>query len=156
MVQLCIALLILGIICLIVEMFMPGFGVFGISGIALMVVSGILAVMYVPYGWFIVAGEITLLALMMAFMFTYIRKKQLHGRLIMNENLNEDTPLLGDLDSLIGKEGVTLTSLRPFGVAEFNGVKMEVSSSGPFIDKGNKIFVSEVEKNKVIVNLKGN
>jgi membrane-bound serine protease (ClpP class) len=154
MVQLCFALLLLGIMCLIVEMFMPGFGVFGISGIVLMVISGVLAVIYVPYGWFIVAAEGALLTVMFIFMTCYIRRRQLHGRLIMNENLNEDMPPIGDLESLIGKEGVTVTVLRPFGAADFNGVRMEVSSCGPFIEKGVRITVSQVEKNKITVSAK--
>lgn len=154
MAQLCLVLVILGIICLVIEMFVPGFGVFGISGIVLMVVAGVLAVMYVPYGWLIVAAEVVILIGMISFMVVFIKRRQLQGHLIMKENLNEDILPLGNLASLLGKEGSTVTQLRPFGVVDFNGTHVEATSNGPFIEKDIRVLVVNVDKHKVVVSAK--
>jgi len=36
---------------------------------------------------------------------------------------------------MVGKTGVALTSLRPAGMGEFEGVRRDVVSEGGFIDK---------------------
>lgn len=151
MITLCLCLLFLGIMCLIAEMFIPGFGVCGISGIVLMIIAAVLAVFYVPYGWLFVSAETVLLAATVYTMFNYIKKKQLHGKLIMDETLNEDVPQIGDLNYFVGKEGVTKTPLRPFGEVDFNGVSIEVSSNGAYVEQGKPVKVTEVQKNKIIV-----
>lgn len=151
MITLCVILLVLGILCLVAEMFIPGFGVCGISGVVLMIVSAALAVMYVPYGWMFVSLETVLLAVVVWFMFNFIKKKQLHGKLIMDETLNEDIPQIGDLHFFMGKEGITKTPLRPFGEVDFNGVSIEVSSNGAYIEQGRRVKVTELQKNKIIV-----
>jgi membrane-bound serine protease (ClpP class) len=151
MVTLCIILLALSLVCLVVEMFMPGFGVFGISGLLLMIASAVLAVMYIPFGWVFVAAEVAVLILFGYLIFMRIRKRQLYGKLIMNETLNDEIPTFGDLESLIGKEGRTMSALRPFGEAEFNGKQLEVSSEGAYIEKDVRVRVSAINNNRIIV-----
>jgi membrane-bound serine protease (ClpP class) len=151
MVTICIILLAISLICLVVEMFLPGFGFFGISGIILMLLSAVLAVMYIPFGWMFVAAEAALLVLFGSLIFARIRKRQLYGKLILNENLNEAIPDIGSLESLIGKEGKTLTPLRPFGDAEFNGKQLEICSQGPFIARGVMIKGTGINNNRIVV-----
>jgi len=66
--------------------------------------------------------------------------------------LAEDLPPL-DLASLVGKEGKTMTLLRPYGEVDFNGVRIEVSSNGPMIERGSRVRVIETQANKVVVSL---
>lgn len=149
MVQLCIALLILGIIFLLLEMWLPGMEFFAIAGIGSLLVSAVLAIMFVPGGWFIVAGQGVIIAGFVVHMYRFMKRKQLEGKLILSENL-ESAPAQ-DLSYLVGREGTTATSLRPYGEAVFAGVRTEVSSYGPMIAKGTKIRVVETEGNKIVV-----
>ncbi|MDR1664211.1 MAG: hypothetical protein LBR83_04720 [Clostridiales bacterium] len=155
MVTLCIVLLVIGLLCLIAEMFVMGFGACGTAGIAALTVSAVLAVLYVPFGWFIVAAEVAVLAGFMYFLFVYMKKRKLDGKLIMKETLNEDV-LPVSYDTFIGKEGVANTPLRPVGEVDFNGVPVEASSSGAFIAKGVRVKVVDVQSNKIIVSETGN
>jgi membrane-bound serine protease (ClpP class) len=152
MVNLCIALLAAGLICLVVEMFIPGFGVFGIVGLILTAVSAVFAVLYIPYGWIFVLLEVVLLSAIMYFMFKFMKKRQLHGHLIMKDTLNDDSPQIRDLQGFVGKEGTVRTVLRPFGEVDFNGVVMEATSSGPYLEKGVRVKVREIQENKLVVN----
>ena len=56
-----------------------------------------------------------------------------------------------DVSSFVGKEGKAITLLKPYGDVDFNGVRMQVSSYGPFIDKGTKVRVIETQGSKIIV-----
>ena len=149
MVGLCIALLIVGIIFLLLEMWLPGFEFFAIIGLVALAVSAVLAVLYVPGGWFIVAGQLVVVAGFIAHMYRFMKRKQLQGKLILSENL--DAPPTTDLDYLVGREGKAVSTLKPYGEADFNGVRMEVSSYGPMIAKGTKICVLKIESNKIVV-----
>ena len=152
--QLVIALLVLGILAVLLEMLAPGFDgfLFGIIGILALVAAGVLAVLFIPGGWFIVAGQVLVLSLMWHFVFAFIRKKQLQGKIIMDDTLAEDTPLFGDLSGIIGKEGVTVTMLRPYGEVDINGMRLQVTSNGPLLGLGVKVRVADVQQgNRVVV-----
>ena len=154
MLQLCIFLLVVGILAILLEILMPGFDGFicGIVGILALTASAVLAVIYVPGGWFFVGTNATVLVLGVFFMVSFFRRKQFHGRIILDEALTEDLPHI-DLNSLLGKEGKTVTILRPYGEADFNGVRTEVRSQGNMVERGARVRVAEVQGNKVVVSL---
>ena len=56
-----------------------------------------------------------------------------------------------DLNYFIGREGVTHTALRPAGIGEFDGVKLNVVSDGEFIGKDKPIRVLSVKGNRIVV-----
>jgi len=155
MVQLCIILLVLGIIALLVEVYLPGTEVFGIVGVISLVASAVLAVMFVTFGWFIVAGQALIVAGFIYYLFQLSRKKQLEGKFILNENLV--APEFDDLRDYVGKEGRTVTLLGPHGEVDFNGVRVQATSNGNIIELGTKVRVTETMSDKVIVRaLEGN
>ena len=149
MVQLCIALLILGIIFLLLEMWLPGMEFFALAGIGALIVSAVLAVLFVPFGWFIVAGQGIIVTGFLVHMYRFMRRKQLKGKLILSDNL--EAVGTKDVNYLVGREGRTVSALRPYGEADFNGSRFEVSSYGPMIGKGTKVLVIGIEANKIIV-----
>ena len=149
MIALSITLLVLGVIFLLLEMWLTGVEFFGIVGIACLMVSAVLAVMFVPNGWIIVVGQIAVIAAFVFHIYRFMRRKQLKGKLILSDML--DAPQTGDISYLIGREGTTLTLLKPYGDAIFNGTRMQVSSIGPMIEQNTKVKVVEVQSNKIIV-----
>lgn len=155
MLGLCLLLLIVGLLCLLAEVFMPGFGVAGVAGLVLLAVSALLTALFVPFGWFIVAVEGAVLLLFGGCAFHYLRTKQWHGRLVLEENLAEDTgAAVANLDALVGQEGVAVSPLRPCGEVDFNGIRLEAASEGAFIPKGTKVAVIRAEKGKLTVRAK--
>ena len=142
-------LFVLAIAALVAEMFSPGTEIFGIFGIIALIVSAVLTVMFVPHGWFIVAGQVVILGLFLRFFIRQIRKRQLTGRIILNETLAED--VTHDLAGFVGKAGVAATMLRPYGEVEFDGVRLEVSSGGPLIEQGERVRAVAIRESKLIV-----
>jgi membrane-bound serine protease (ClpP class) len=52
---------------------------------------------------------------------------------------------------LIGKEGIAITPLRPSGMVEVNGKKLNAITRGEYVDSNTKIKIISVEGNKIVV-----
>lgn len=51
----------------------------------------------------------------------------------------------------IGKEGISISSLKPVGKAEFDNKEYEVTSHGHFVLENTAIKIVKLERNKIIV-----
>jgi len=153
MLQVAVVFLIIGTLALLLELIIPGFDGFvcGIIGIAALVVSAVLAFIFHEYGWVFVGIGIVVLGLAGGLVFNFVTKRQLQGQVVLNDTLAEDKDAVGDLSAMVGKEGVAVSILRPYGEADFNGIRMEVSSTGVMIARGAKVRVQETQGTKIIV-----
>ena len=52
---------------------------------------------------------------------------------------------------ILGREGTATTALRPTGLGEFDGVRLNVVSEGDFIENGTKIRVTQIEGSRIVV-----
>ena len=144
--------LLVGVALMVVEVFIPGFGLPGVSGLVLLIAG--IALTWHTYG--AVAGlAVTLIALALAGISISVSvKSAATGKLSRSALiLNNVTPPQEheEKEALLGKEGVTLTVLNPVGVAEFDGVRLNVSSEGDYLGKGVRVRVHQVEGAKIIV-----
>ena len=144
-----VTLVVIGVLAIFLELLMPGWdsyiGVF--VGIAAFAVAAGVAVIFGD-ALFIVGATLVLLVVGGYGLYFFMKKRQLYGGMILTEV--DDAPQV-DLSGFVGKEGKAVTLLRPSGDVDFNGVRMEVSSDGPFIEKGTKVRVIETQANKIIV-----
>jgi membrane-bound ClpP family serine protease len=147
---------VIGTVLLVIEVFMPGFGIAGISGLILEGVS--IMLMFIKHGPFAAVGlTILVLALVGVFISITLRSAT-NGRLSnspfvlqKSETVAEGYTATKDMDVFIGKEGIATTTLRPVGMAEIDGVKLNVDSDGEFITKGTPIRVTRIDGLRVIV-----
>ena len=144
--------MITGIALLVVEVFVPGFGLPGVSGLVLLAAG--IVITWRTYGP--VAGlAATLIALALAGISISVSvKSAATGRLSKSALiLNDVTPGQEheEAEALLGKEGVTVTVLNPVGMAEFDGVRLNVVSEGTYVEKGAPVRVNRVEGTKIIV-----
>ena len=56
-----------------------------------------------------------------------------------------------DLHTLVGRRGSALTVLRPAGIADIDGVRLDVVTQGEFLNAGASVEVIEVEGNRIVV-----
>ena len=150
-----VACFLLGLGLLIVEVFMPGFGLPGISGIILEVVTIVLT--YVWHGGLAALG-VTIILAVVGIVISLALRSVNKGRLskspiILNdeESAAEGYVATRDMEVFLGKEGVTTTVLRPAGMAEFDGVKLNVVADGEYIPKDARVRVDHVEGARVVV-----
>lgn len=145
-----------GIGLLIVEAFMPSFGVPGISGIILEVIAIVLT--YLWHGGLPALGMTLVILAIIAIAISLALRSVNHGRLskspiILNETESAEKGYraIGDMEVFVGKQGITTTVLRPSGMAEFDGVKLNVVADGEYIAKDVPVTVDHVEGVSVVV-----
>ncbi len=143
---------ITGISLLVVEVFMPGFGVAGIGGALLM--AGSIVMVWNQYGS--AAGLwMTLGALLLAgTAITVSLRNAKRGQGFRKLWGLKDVPLVleeSDVASLVGRKGVAQTDLRPSGIANFDEVRMNVVSEGDYIRKGEAVVIRSIQGNRIVV-----
>lgn len=145
-----------GLGLLVVEMFVPGFGVPGVSGIVLLIVSAVL--LGFKSGPLAAVGLIVIIVALVAIMLSVALKSAADGRLsksklILHESESSREGFLssGDMSVFLGREGETRTALRPSGIAEFDGVRLNVVSDGMFIAQGVRVKIVRVDGNRILV-----
>ncbi|WP_331872376.1 NfeD family protein [Cohnella abietis] len=148
-----IVLFIIGIILLVLEMFVPSFGILGILGTA-GVITGITMGAYDTGNALRSLGIASLVALAVVIIFAYIfRKKGIWNRFILSEQLTAEKGYVPQVsrDKWVGQEGQTLSMLRPSGLAEFDGQRLDVITSGEFVEKGKSVQVISVDGTRILV-----
>ncbi|MDB2685993.1 hypothetical protein N9Y42_02175 [Mariniblastus sp.] len=166
-----ILMFILGLVFIGLEIFViPGFGIFGIGGILLVVVSLVLAGQdfvipmngkdwaQVPYSLMPIIGAGLGMVAAVFFLQAAIEKSPFLSRFVLDTNDREDTGLgEGDPEAtanwgyLLGKKGVTVTRLNPAGKAKIDGSVYDVISTGLMLDKATKVEVVEAVANRIVV-----
>lgn len=177
--QLEIILFLVGLVCLGLELFVfPGFGVFGMSGILLILTSIVMAshtfvwptqeyeyremgytLLQVTLAMAAVGGGAVVLA-------RYFPSLPLFNRLVLKPEPwtgfgDEDPttkPSIEGFDSfayLIGETGRTTTPLRPSGKARFGDMLIDVTADGFFIEPDSLVEVIDVQGSRVIVKRMG-
>ncbi len=152
----CILCFLFGILMFIVEMFTPGFGVaggLGIASFAAIIVMQFLA-NSLTAALIVTAVLVLLLAIIIVLFIRSFQKGALSRSRIVNNTAveGESSPVIKEKGmSLVGKTGTAVTALRPTGIAEIDGVRMNVSTYGNFIEPGKEVVVEAVEGLNVFV-----
>ncbi len=158
---------VVGIALILVEIFLiPGFGFTGVFGLALVLVSLVGAmVRIVPGGSWLPAWadlQIPIFKTGVALVGTgaaalllgrFLPKSRLFGRLTLSAATaaTEGYTASPDTSSWIGKTGATLTPLHPGGAARIDGQRLDVVTSGEFIDAGTPVQIVEAHGNRIVV-----
>lgn len=150
-------LVLVGVALVIIEMLIPGFGVAGVSGAAAIIAG--LAIGSSSIGAAMLSLAIIVVILLIAALLIFrvvFGKKKGGSRIILKEKINSSSTDYSspDFASLIGKEGETLSDLRPSGIAIIGDKRMDVLADGEFIAKGSRIVVSNVRGLSVSVRKK--
>ena len=147
---------LIGIGLMVLEAFMPGFGLPGISGIILEVVA--VALTWMNHGPVAALGMTLILLSILAIAISMSLRSAANGKLSRSKLVLNDTESneagyrsTEDLEVFLGKEGVTTTVLRPTGMAEFDGVRLNVVSEGEFIQSGTRVQIVRVEGSRILV-----
>ena len=146
-------LMLVGVGLLVFEMYLPGFGVPGILGSILVVIGFILVEPTLSQGLllFVILAAILCIALSIC-LYSASKGRLNNSKLVLNDvAVPADAAEHNDLNYFIGKEGVSRTALRPAGIGEFDGVKLNVVSDGDFIPAEACIRVLTVEGNRIVV-----
>lgn len=162
-----ILLFVLGAVLLLVEiLFIPGFGMIGVTGIILMLASLASAMVrrapsgpwipaWVDWQWPLVKLSLALIGtgILAALVGPLLPKTSLFNRLILFKatKRTEGFAAAADRTSLVGMQGTALSALRPSGTALFGDRKYDVVTSGDFVEPGRTVRVVETHGSRIIV-----
>ena len=148
-----IVVLLIGIILIGIEFYMPGFGFPGIFG-AICSLAGIFLVGQNTTER-LLAGVITIviIAIMLVISIILFNSKKVRSPIKLDTDLSGKDLFLEekDMEYLIGRKGVAVSDLKPAGKGEFDGVKLNVFSSAYYIKIGTALVISEIKNNKIMV-----
>jgi len=144
---------LLGIGLLVLEVFVPSFGILGILGI-ISVIAGITMGAYDTGNALRSLGIAALVAVFVVGVVVYIfRKRGVWNRFILKEELTSDRGFVSQQprEHWIGQTGTTVSLLRPSGIAEIGGQRVDVITSGEFVDQGKAVQVTSVDGTRIVV-----
>ncbi|MDI9505565.1 MAG: hypothetical protein GX246_05235 [Clostridiales bacterium] len=144
--------LIVGTGLIILEMVLPGFGIPGISGIALVVIGIFVTGGTAAQMLTIAAVVLAVLIIALPFCLRAIAKGRFNkSRIVLKSVSVKKTATAASVTDLVGKSGITQTMLRPTGIALIDGEKYSVVTGGEFVEKDRSVLVTEVHGNKITV-----
>jgi len=155
-----IFLIIIGMIAIFLESFIPDAGILAIIGVTLILAAIIFS--FIKFGFLIgilsfctgiIGGPLSFIIAFKVFPKSYFGKK-----IILNQTENPEDGFVShedkNLKNLVNAAGVVYTTCKPAGMAIIENIKYNVISSGEYIDKNEEIKVVKVEGNKIIIRKK--
>lgn len=147
---------VVGLGLIVLEAFMPGFGLPGIAGVILHVVAVVFT--WINHGPVAALGMTIILLSIIAIAISVSLRSAANGKLsrskiVLSETESNEAGYRSseDMQVFLGKEGVATTVLRPTGMAEFDDVKLNVVSDGEYIQPGTKVQIARVEGSRILV-----
>ena len=151
-----------GIVLLLVEAFiLPGFGIAGILGLLALLAGLMMSTLgegFTMDSLFLAAAQVgaSLAAAIVIslLMLRFLPKTKIGRQLVLDTGLTAKQGFTSEPLSdheLVGKTGVAMSDLRPAGIAEINGKRVDVVSDGGYIEAGQPIKVDHVDGNRIVV-----
>lgn len=149
--------MIFGLIMCMIEVIIPGFGVFGILG-TMFTFGGMVSRIIIGTTWMQVLLMLILIVLVVILSIILVILFARLGLLGKISIIQDKTVVPTDYEKpskeqlkLVGKVGFAHTVFKPSGKLIYDGVVYDAMSDGEFIEKGQKIKVVEIKNNTIIV-----
>lgn len=151
-----------GIVLLLIEAFViPGFGIAGVLGIIALLGGLMLSTVGdgATMDALIAAASRLGISLIVAIVASlailrYLPKTRVGRHLVLSTDLTAAGGFTSEPiaeHDLVGKMGIAMSTLRPAGIADIEGKRVDVVSDGEYIEAGEPIRVDHVDGNRVVV-----
>jgi membrane-bound ClpP family serine protease len=150
------ALIVIGLLLMAAELFLPTGGIVLVLG-----VGGVIAGIAIAFNQSSAQGIVTLIVVVILVpllgpVLMHYWPRTAMGKKFLLEGPDDDAtvaemPVNLELEQLRGRYGKALSPLRPSGVADFDGRRVDVLSEGTMIDVGQWVKVIDVKAARVVV-----
>jgi membrane-bound serine protease (ClpP class) len=155
-------LFVSGLVLLVLEIFViPGFGIAGVLGIGALLAGLSLSLVGGGASWEFILRALGRVVFSLLFavvasllLLRYLPRLPFGRRLILDTGLSAGAGYASAPEEdrgWLGKSGTAVTPLRPAGIADIDGQRVDVVSDGEFIASGAPITVSRVDGNRIVV-----
>jgi len=146
-----------GLLLLLAELFLPTGGILFVVAL-IAIITGVALPFYygdTSTGIFTLVGVLIVVPALTAFALHYWPKTRM-GRRMFQTGPEEDAtiatmPVIAELELLRGRIGRAVSPLRPSGVAEFDGRRIDVLTEGMMVDEGTWVRCIDVKAGRVMV-----
>jgi membrane-bound ClpP family serine protease len=147
-----VVLQLAGVLVIIAEIFLPSGGLLslaaaGLFGYSLFIVFHDISTMA---GTYFVLADLFIIPALLALGLKILARSPA----TLRETLSSESGVVSqspELESFMGREGKSVTDLRPGGTAIIGDKRLDVVSRGEYIEKGSNLIVVEVTGNQIIV-----
>ncbi|SDF74605.1 NfeD family protein [Sporolituus thermophilus] len=148
-----ILLFIGGLILLAMELYVPGFGLFGLTGIVAILASFFLTLGGGFLALNVLAGSLILAVIIFLLIVKRLPASKLWARLVLKESETTQAGFVSarDYSQFVGKTGTVISFLRPAGMIEIEGTQLDVLSEGRYVPPGTKVKVINVNGGRIVV-----
>jgi membrane-bound serine protease (ClpP class) len=142
-VSLYVTLLLAGFILIGTEIFIPG-GVLGILGGTAWISAAVVGWRSFPEPWNLLSAFALLLVGILTFIIwiRYFPKSRIGRSLQLADSTARYKAHTGHEGLEVGMTGEAISTLRPSGIARFNGIRVDVVADGEWIEAGESIKIS--------------
>ena len=144
-------------VLIIAEVFVPSGGLISLCALACLIGGAVIFFQHsATAGW--IGVGIAFVMIPGVLIFTYrIFPKTRFGKSVTltppERQQGDAIPDTSELKEMLGKVGVVLTPLRPVGMCDFSGQRVECVAEGGYVDKDKKVKVIDVESTQLTVRM---
>ncbi len=149
--------LVVGLVLMAIEIFIPGFGICGITGIALIVFSIVFRTV-TSHDFLHLLYLVIITLLVSGINLLIVTKSAKSGLLSKTPLVEKNTAIPKDYGSneknygyLLNKVGETKTVCKPVGKMILDNIEYQVITNGDYLSAGTKVKVVEVDGNTIVV-----
>ncbi len=146
-----LTLLLAGFVLIGMEIFIPG-GILGIFGSIAWAIAAVVGWRNFPDPWNMISAFALLVFGILTFVIwiRYFPKSRV-GKGLSLKDSSADYKSHKSADVKIGDRGEAVSTLRPSGIAKFNGARVDVVADGEWIESGDAVKVSSTSGGHVSV-----
>ena len=143
---------VIGILVIIAEIFIPSFGLLTVIALSVLFYSLYLVFTTISTtaGMIFTGLDIALLPVLIIFGMKILARSQLSLKRELSKQDGVASQRQG-LENYLHMKGISVTDLRPSGMAVINSQRLDVVTDGEYIDAGTAIVVTGVTGNQIIV-----
>ncbi len=157
MLDLALLLFFLGLLLVAIEVFVPSLGLLSLMAGVSFIASITLAFQEgQEWGYGFLGGTVVLVPALIWLAFKLLPVTPIGKRMILSAPDRKSAVRGEDVSAdpqhdLMDRNGIASTTLRPAGVVEIDGERVDVITEGEWVDAGTPVVVTEVEANRVVV-----
>lgn len=142
-----------GIILMALEVFIPSFGILGLLGGASLIGGVIMAAWATGHALQSLGIAFVLAAAAVGIVVFVFKERGVWNRFILKDSLTSEAGYNSAVTrfDLVGRDGVSLTPLRPSGTVMIDGERIDVVSEGAFIERDKAVTIVKAEGGRVVV-----
>jgi membrane-bound ClpP family serine protease len=142
-------------VLILAEVFVPSGGIISFFALACVIVGGVIFFRHsTTAGWIGVVIAVIMIPSTLVFAYRIFPKTRFGKSVTLTPSEREQgdaIPDTAELKDLLGAEGLVLTPLRPVGMCDFSGQRLECVAEGGYVDKDKKVKVIDVESTQLTV-----